>query len=428
MAPVIDARLAVSLLEVGRGPEGSVYAQRAVSNGASGVDLEWAQGVLDGTLPEGRGRVTDFTIAVVLPTGGPPALAEYAQEVAEGIEVAVATVLDSTYAVSVVTRDDEGDPGLSAQAVSELEAEGVVGIVGFLQDESLASAGSARSATVPLVSPTARNAAGAGEAVYSLEGADIQGARTVARYGASRAFQRIAMLYPNTPTAQAEAEAFREQAEALGMPVVGSFTYEAGATFFETQILGARDALRGDELAALALAREDTLSQDTLRMEVLEPTALFIPIPPEDVEFLAPQVIHFGLDTLAVEILGTAGWTDPQTLAVVEPRLTNGVVATAAVDAGAGSPGEARFRDAYESRYQRTLVGSTAAIGYDAALLLLEALRPGRVESEQLRASFEALADVEGATGLYSVVDGRVVRRTRLVRIEDRTSVPMEVR
>jgi hypothetical protein len=70
-------------------------------------------------------------------------------------------------------------------------------------------------------------------------------------------------------------------------------------------------------------------------------------------------------------------------------------------------------------------VSPTPAIGYDAALLLLEALRPGRLGPEDMRSSFEALSDVEGATGIFSVANDRIVRRTQLVRIDRRQLVPI---
>jgi len=423
LTAVAEARLAVSLLEVDQPEMAQLYAQQAIDNGATGEEMLWAEGVLLGELPEGRGRETSFKIGVVLPFGGPPALAEFSTLISEGIELAAATVLDEGFEVTLVIRDDEGDPALTAQAVMELEAEGVHGIVGLLQDDDLTLAGDVREQGVALVSPTARSAARAGEGVYSLEGADVEAAASVAYYAVSRAFQRIAIIHPQTPEAEAEAEAFERAAAALGMPVVGRFAYEAGATFFEPQIRAARDALRADELGVQALTDDDTL-----HVEVFMPTAIFMPVPPEDVEFLAPQVIHFGLDTLAIELLGTSGWTDPQILQIVDDRLTTGVVATAVSDAGAGSAGDLRFRQAYEEHFQRSLVGVTPAVGYDAVMLLLEALRPGRISPEQVRAAFGSLVDVEGATGVFSVVDGLVVRRTEVVRIQDRAIIPLEIR
>jgi len=421
--PMLATRMAVTLLERDRQESARLYATRAIDGGAAGEDRAWAEGVLRGELPPGRGRVTDFHIGAVLPLSGPPALAEFSSQIVEGIEVAVTTVLGDEYTVTLDIRDDEGDPVRSTEHVLELEAEGVVGVVGFLLDDDLMAGASIRTTPLPLVSPTARSASRSGDAVYSLEGADPEAARSVARYAVSRAFQRIAMVYPETPEAAEEADAFQRTAESLGMPIAGRFTYPAGATFFEDPILRARDALRAAEIAALGLGPDDTL-----HVEMLEPVAVFFPIPPEDVEFLAPQVIHFGLDTLAIEVLGTSGWTDRAMLEVVDPRHTTGVVATVPLGTETGAAGRLRFRQAYEDHFQRSLVGSTPAVGYDATLLLLEALRPGRVGPTEVRRSFGTLREVQGATGVYSVLDDIIVRQTQVVRIDDRVPIPLEVR
>ena len=308
---------------------------------------------------------------------------------------------------------------MSAQIAFELEAEGVVGVVGLLQDDALLAAGEARQEGLPLISPTARSAARAGEGAYSLQGADPGAAAAIARYAVSRALQRVAMVYPETPDAVEEADAFEAVATAFGVPIVGRFTYEAGATNFEDQLGSAQDSLRAAEIEALGLAEDDTLF-----VEMLEPVGLFMPIPAEDVEFVAPQFAHYGLDTLAIEVIGTSGWTDPRALEVVDPRLVTGVVATSPTGSAPDSPGHARFRQAYETYFQRTLVSPTPAVGYDAALLLLEALRPGRLRPEDVRDSFQALVDVEGATGVFSIIDGRVVRRTEVVRIDNGQLIP----
>jgi hypothetical protein len=86
-----------------------------------------------------------------------------------------------------------------------------------------------------------------------------------------------------------------------------------------------------------------------------------------------------------------------------------------------------RFREAYEQYFQRTLISITPAIGYDAALLLLEALRPGRIAPQEVRASFSALQEVEGATGTFAVVDDRLVRQTQVVRIQNQALIPIDV-
>ncbi|MGE0159233.1 MAG: ABC transporter substrate-binding protein [Gemmatimonadales bacterium] len=423
VGPIVEVRHAVTLLERGDSLAATGLATSALEAGVPAPERAVAEGVLRGELPEDRQRVTAFRIAAVLPRGGPPGLSEFARLVAEGVEVAAATVLGEPYQVTVIPRDSEGDPSTVASLVSELESEGFAGAVGFLEDEMLLAAGPARQRGLPIVSPTARSASLAGEGIYSLEGPDPQAAATVARYAASRAYQRVAIILPESQAAEQEAAAFEAEAARLGVLVVGRYPYTPQATFFESQILGAQDALRAAEIAGLGL-----MPEDTLRVEMLEPVAIFLPIPPEDVEYVAPQLAHFALDTLAIEIIGTSGWTDPQVLQLLEPRYLDGVVATATVGStGAASPGLARFRQAYEEHFQRTLVSPTPAIGYDATLLLLEALRPGRLAPDDMRASFEALEDVQGATGVFSVADDRIVRRTELVRIDGRRLVPVSI-
>jgi ABC-type branched-subunit amino acid transport system substrate-binding protein len=421
-AAPLYTRLAIELLVSGEEERAAEYASAALeAGGASGAELTLAEGVLRGELPDSLRPRRAFAIATVLPHGGPPALARYAALISEGIEVAVATVLGDDYEVAVVVRDDEADSIKTVEIVSELEAEPVAGMIGFLQDGLLVAAAQAREQGVPIVSPTARNASPVGEGVYSLEGPDYQGAEAIARYSASRAHQRVAIVHPDTPIAAEEADAFAAVAPSLGVPIVGRFSYQAGAPAFQAQLEAAQNSLRAAEIAALGLTEDDTLD-----VEMLEPVGLFMPIPAEDVEFVAPQFASYGLDTLAIELMGTTGWTDPQALEAVDPRLVTGIVATAPVAAGPGSPGYERFREAYETHYQRSLVSSTPALGYDAALLLLEALRPGRVRPSDVRGALQQLTEIEGATGTFSIVDGRVQRRTQLVGIDRGQVVPIE--
>jgi len=152
-----------------------------------------------------------------------------------------------------------------------------------------------------------------------------------------------------------------------------------------------------------------------------------VPVPAEDVELIAPQITHFGLDTLGIEVLGTSGWADAQTLARVDPRHTNDVVATAPIGGLPGSPGYERFREAYESHFRRSLVSGVPALGYDAALVLLRALadRSPLVTVSGPTPGLDLRREVEGATGVFTLQDGRIVRRTGVFRIRDRTLNPI---
>ncbi|MDH3423732.1 MAG: hypothetical protein OEN00_12125 [Gemmatimonadota bacterium] len=201
LAPIPQVLLAVNFLNRGEAERASELARMALQGGANDPERTIAEGVLRGELPPGLARVTDMSIAMVLPQGGPPGLAEFARQIAEGVEVAVATVLPEEYQIAVIGRDDEANPALSALVASELEIEGVVAALGFLEDEALLAAGQARSNGLPLISPTARSAASAGDGVYSLEGPDPLAAVELARYAVTRAYQRVAVILPSSATA-----------------------------------------------------------------------------------------------------------------------------------------------------------------------------------------------------------------------------------
>src|SRR5690606_31289498 len=157
---VLAARHAALVLERGDTLRAATLAREALDAGATGPDAQLATGVLRGELPVDFTSRTSLEIATVLPLGGPPALAAFAELVLEGVEVAAAAALGPRYEVRVVARDDEGDPERTAELVRELERAGVAGILGFLQDLDLEAAASGRVDGVPLVSPTARTLTG----------------------------------------------------------------------------------------------------------------------------------------------------------------------------------------------------------------------------------------------------------------------------
>jgi ABC-type branched-subunit amino acid transport system substrate-binding protein len=393
------------------------FARAAIDAGARGVDSLTAVAILEGREVDLPAGARTLGIASVLPIGGSPGFREFAGQIAEGVELAATSYLGPSVEVRIDARDDRGEPALAASTVLALEETKAVGAVGFLESGALEAAAQERTGPMPLVSPTARTADA--EGTYTLSGADPFAAAAMARYAERAGFVRVAIINSRAPESIEEADAFANALQETGVQLAGRFVYDVGATYFGDQIRGARAALRADEIKALDLGPDDTL-----HVEMLQPVAVFIPIPPEDVELVAPQVTFFGLDTLAIHTLGTSGWTDAETLETVDQRHTNGVIAVAPVDAGPGSPGYTRFKDEFEDHFRRSLVSPVPALGYDAALLLLEAARNGARTPAGVRSSLERIRDLEGATGTFSVIDGRVVRRTHIVQIEHGTLIP----
>lgn len=131
------------------------------------------------------------------------------------------------------------------------------------------------------------------------------------------------------------------------------------------------------------------------------------------------------MDTLAIDILGTSGWTDPQVLQTVDLRHTTGVVATSSVGRMEDRNTSIQFREAYERHFQRSLISGVPALGYDTVLLLIEGLKGGAESPEEIRIAIEGLHEIEGAAGIYSLVDGRILRHTEVVYIDEGILLPV---
>ncbi|GIT51735.1 MAG: hypothetical protein Ct9H300mP15_19480 [Gemmatimonadota bacterium] len=192
---------------------------------------------------------------------------------AEGVEIAAVELSEPLLDVRITSLDDQGDPALTGSLIGDL------GIQALRRDRISRrffsrNCRECASDSLPLVSPTARSASRAGVGVYSLEGPDPVAAEEMARYAFEYGYTRIAVLHSQSSGSVQEANAFEEMSRALGLPVVGRYAYQVGATSFGEEIIGAQNALRAAEIAALGLEEDDTLD-----VELLEPVALFVPIP-----------------------------------------------------------------------------------------------------------------------------------------------------
>lgn len=375
------------------------FALRALSLGVAPDDVETGRALVQGRpLPRMAG-VGPIPVGVVLPLSGSPAFQVFAQELEEGIRTAVEGwgLADD---VELLVLDDGGDPSTAASLVRSAEARGAVAVVGLLEDQALAGAAAVRGGPMPLVSPTAYRTPAETGAVLSLNAFDPGAADALAEWAAVSGIQTVAIIHSVAGFSVDEADRFTETYQAMGGTVLDRFPYQPGTTFFGAQVQGAAD---------------------------LAPEALILPIPPEDVPALAPQLTFFGVDTLGVRILGTGGWTDTQVVQEVDTRHTDGVVVASPLRPDTLSPGYARFARAYEEAYRRTLVdGTAAAMGYDAASLVLQALRNGAGSAGDVAQALAGIQALEGATGELSVVEGRVQRRHHVVCLQGGEAYPIQ--
>jgi ABC-type branched-subunit amino acid transport system substrate-binding protein len=354
--------------------------------------LELCRGILDGELEEALGQ--PVLLGAILPqSGASPALLEYGQWVLEGIQVAVQEFegeLRRPIRLEVV--DHEGSPGGSREAVIGLEEEGVVGIVGPLSQEHFNESVAARRSDLPLISPFAPLPVADATGALSLSGPDPSGAEALAQYAWDLGLERVAILRPSTEEARIDAEAFQETFQGAGGVLAREVVYDPGATFFQAEF---------NQVGAVF------------------PDGLFLPLPPRDIQLLAPQFTYYGLDTLGIQLLGTEGWTDEEIVQTVDSRHTDGVIASTTRLSQDETEEFRRFRLRYEALFQKSLRSEIPAYGYDAALLVLEGLRENPRGPQELLRAMGQIRDLPGATGHLTIEGDRVRRVPQLVRIQN---------
>jgi len=393
-APVMLAYAMAQIL-AGNEAQAGRYADAILALVPDGEEADGARALL-----ERRAEVQSaetLLIGVLLPLGGGGAsLQAFARGVEEGARAALtAEGLEGSLG-SLMVQDDRGTQQGATEGFLVLEDAGVLGVVGPLGG-SLGSAVAARGGAVPLISPDAGTVTGA-RSVYSLSTPDPEGPRTLARYAADQGILQVVILHSTEARSSAEAAIFAEAFESLGGSVLRTVPY--GVT--------SAAALR----APLDIIRN------------LRPQAIVVPAPEGDIAALAPQLSAAGLDALRIRILGTEAWASPHVLAQVPARHTNGVVAST-VAAGVESPGRLRFEQAFEALFQRSPPGDgSAALGYDAASLLLLAVRAGARTPADVARALEQVRAFPGATGVLSVEEGRIVRVHHLVCIQEQRPVP----
>lgn len=397
-APIL-AEVALALHTRGREEAAAEAARSALSLSAEGPEAELARSVLaDEVTVRRRGTAL---LGAVLPTTGSPGEREYAALVEEGVRARLEGELQAfDVPVELQVRDDEGSPRVAGDLIGLLTSEGAAGVVGPLSDEAVDAAARARRVPVPMISPTARSLPPDAKAVYSLRAPDPGAPRVLARYAIDRDLTEAVVVHPRSHGSTFEARAFADEFRRLGGRVLGILDYASESTFFQESLAAVRN---------------------------LQPAALVLPIPAGDVELFAPQITYFGLDTLGIQVLGTADWVNPEALEAVEPRHTDGVVVATPRPPGRATEAHERFVRTYETLLQKTLRSPIPALGYDAAGLLLEAFRRGVRSPDGVREALEEIRAFQGATGTISILDGRIVRVHHLVRLRNREMIPVRV-
>ncbi|MDO7786178.1 ABC transporter substrate-binding protein [Desulforamulus aquiferis] len=188
------------------------------------------------------------------------------------------------------------------------------------------------------------------------------------------------------------------QAKTAVIYVDNQSPYSKGlAQFFEESFVKQGGTIVGRE----AYVPEDQDFKATLtKIKGMNPDVIYLPGYYEQVGKIVKQGRELGID---VPFLGGDGWDSPKLAEIAGPAALAGTFFSNHYSSEQDDPNVVAFVEKYKGKYGET-PDSMAALGYDAAVLIVEAIKnSGDGTPEKIKEALAATKDVQAVTGKLSL-------------------------
>lgn len=335
----------------------------------------------------------EVLIGAVFAMTGP--IASYGQESVNGIKMALeevnATPINGK-TLKVIVEDNKGEPVESANAVRKLidinKVDIVVGSVA--SSNTLASAPIAQAAKVPLLTPASTNekVTMTGDFIFrSCFTDDFQGVVMAKFAFDSLSKKKAAIIVDNSSDySKGLQKVFKAEFTRLGGSVIeDDFTYTQKDTDF-------RSLLR--------------------KVKGANPDVVFLPGYYSEVGLILKQAREMGME---MPFLGGDGWDSPKLQELAGPRGIKGNYISSHFSPDDSDERVQAFVKKYMELYNEK-PGAMAALGYDAILVVADALRrAGSSESSSLQKALATTVGFEGVTGAITIDANRNAKKSAVV-------------
>jgi branched-chain amino acid transport system substrate-binding protein len=281
--------------------------------------------------------------------------------------------------VRAVAEDTRGDSNEAASAVTRLiDREHVCGVIGEVASSlSLAGGRICQRRGIPMISPSSTNPAVTqiGDNIFRVCFLDPFQGEVMARFAKNSLHVSRVAIFKDQGSAYSTglADAFRRSFTALGGQVVDEQSYRESDTHFSAQI-------------SSMLARQ--------------PEALFVPGYYAQLALIAREVRGAGFQG---RMLGGDGWSSNTLTQNDDDKLVGDFYSEGFAPEGATTPVAQRFVQKYREK-NRVEPNGLAALGYDAALVMFDAIRRANsAEPARIKAALAATRGVQGATGTITL-------------------------
>ena len=277
--------------------------------------------------------------------------------------------------IELITEDNQTKPGESATIAKKLiNRDRVVALLGEVASgRSIEAAYVCQAAGTPMVSPSSTNpkVTEIGDFIFRVCFIDKFQGELLAKF-AQRTLKakKVAVLSDvSAPYSVGLAEFFTK-------PVLA-----AGGTITAEQKYQTKDK---DFRAALTA------------IKATEPDAIFVPGYYTEAGLIVAQARQLGL---TVPIFGGDGWESPQLIEIAGAALENTFYSTH-YSPQVSSPESNAFTKAFQARFNGSIPDAMAALGYDSAKVLVDAIRrAGSTDPIKIKEALATTKDFPGVTG-----------------------------
>ncbi|NMB41054.1 MAG: ABC transporter substrate-binding protein [Firmicutes bacterium] len=354
-----------------------------------------------GTAPEqedGANGESAGSVVVKLGTVGPltGGAATYGTSVRNGVKIAVDEFNDNEEApgifLELVSEDSEGDWSKAANAFSKLIDQDKVDVIvgAVLSSETEAGGPIVKSAKVPTISPSSTSTGLTLDNPYLFRNclSDEVQASQLAEYAVEElGLGKFAILYTNNDYGVALKNAFEETANSLG------------------EVLAVEAFMDNDE----------NFKPQLTSIQQKDPEAIFVAGYYTEAAKIAQQAVEQGLE---VQFLGADGFYSP-VLVEIGGDTVEGAIFTAGFHSGDESPTVQNFVNTYEELFGEE-PDMFAAQAYDAARIVIEAIKSKGTTSEQIREGLAETKDFPGITGNTSIdEEGDTIKDVLILKVTD---------
>ena len=353
-----------------------------------------------------KSQAPDAAIAIGEYSSMTGTTATFGQSTDQGIRLAVDEINGSGgilgRRLAVFLEDDQSRPEEAATAATKLvNQKHVVAMLGEASSSrSLAAAPICQANRVPMVSPSSTNprVTEVGDYIFRVCFIDSFAGAVMARFAAgSLKLTRVALLVDiRNDYSIGLATYFREQFKKLGGQILAEQSYSEGDSDFHAQLT---------------------------QLKAVNPEAIYVPGYYTEVGTIARQARELGIKT---PFLGGDGWDSPK-LWEIGGEALNGSYFANHYSVDDPNPAVQKFVGDYRARY-KAVPDALAALGYDAARILADAMRrAGSTAGEKVRDALAATKDFPGVTGKITLnADRNPIKPAVMLRIENGRFVYVE--